>query len=119
MLTGEVPFRSPHLLAALNERLLNNPEPPSRLNPEIPDVLERVVLEALEREPTDRYDSASEFARALENPSEFVKTNVLVLDRRVSVRKLAPAEKAEIPYYLVLIIPAVIFGLLLLAASKP
>ena len=71
MLTGEVPFRSPHPLAAMNERLLNNPEPPSELNSEIPAPLQDVILCALEREPENRYAGAREFAKQLENPSPY------------------------------------------------
>jgi len=47
--------------------ILNNEiHPPSSLNPNIPKPLDRVVMKALEKKPEDRFQSALEFARALE-----------------------------------------------------
>src|SRR5690606_11924934 len=40
--------------------------PPSRFNPEISPELDRVVLRALNRDPSQRYHSARAFAAALE-----------------------------------------------------
>jgi serine/threonine protein kinase len=41
--------------------------PPSRQNPMVPPELDAIVLKALQRERSDRYDSALEMARALDN----------------------------------------------------
>ena len=48
--------------------ILNRPIPlPSSLNPKIPSPLDSVVMKALEKNPYARFQSALEFARALEN----------------------------------------------------
>jgi eukaryotic-like serine/threonine-protein kinase len=117
MLTGEVPFRSPHPLAAMNERLLNNPEPPSELNSEIPAPLQDVILCALEREPENRYAGAREFAKQLENPSPYADKQFPIT--RTGALRYGPQEKTPLPYFLVLIIPVVIFALLLFVARRP
>ena len=44
MLTGRVPFVGPNPLAAMNERLLNDPMPPREFNPEISPELEEILL---------------------------------------------------------------------------
>jgi serine/threonine-protein kinase len=66
MLTGGVPFGGASPLAAMNQRLVSDPTLPSDLNPEISSRLRKVVLRALARNPINRYASASEFARDLD-----------------------------------------------------
>jgi len=66
MLSGKLPFNGPNPMAAMNERLLNYPVPPTVANPEISPQLQEVIYRALEREPKNRYPKASEFARDLE-----------------------------------------------------
>jgi hypothetical protein len=46
--------------------LKKQPAPPSRRNPEVSPELDAVVLKALEKSPENRYASAMEFARAIE-----------------------------------------------------
>src|SRR5580698_505375 len=60
MLTGRVPFVEPNPLAAMNERLLNDPTPPRDLNPEISPELQEILYRALERDPRHRYSTATE-----------------------------------------------------------
>jgi serine/threonine-protein kinase len=65
MLSGKLPFTGPNPMAAMNERLLNYPVPPTVANPEITPQLQEVIYRALEREPKNRYGKACEFARDL------------------------------------------------------
>jgi serine/threonine-protein kinase len=65
MLSGKLPFNGPNPMAAMNERLLNYPVPPTVANPEITPQLQEVIYRALERDPKNRYAKASEFARDL------------------------------------------------------
>ena len=67
MLSGKLPFNGPNPMAAMNERLLNYPVPPTVANPEISPQLQEVIYRALEREPKNRYAKASEFARDLQH----------------------------------------------------
>lgn len=67
MLTGKLPFTGPSPIAAMNDRLLNYPIPPSIANPAISPQLQEVVYRALERDPKNRYASAHEFLNDLEH----------------------------------------------------
>lgn len=119
MVTGAVPFRLPHPLAAMNARLLNKPQPPSRLNAEIPAPLQAAILRALARKPKDRYATARDFARSLENPHEFLPVMEPGNGSAPSLQQNFLPEKEALPYYLVLIVPAIIFAVLLFVARRP
>ncbi|MEZ5171437.1 MAG: protein kinase [Acidimicrobiia bacterium] len=65
MLTGQVPFTRDTDMATAAARLTNYPRPVQELRPEVPAPLAAVVLRALAREPSARYQSAGQFAAAL------------------------------------------------------
>lgn len=65
MLTGQVPFRSEQLVLLLNAILKQPAPPPSRLRPEIPPWLDRLVLRCLEKDPEARPRSMEEVSKAL------------------------------------------------------
>jgi eukaryotic-like serine/threonine-protein kinase len=67
MLTGKLPFSGPSPLAAMNDRLLNHPIPPTVADPTISPQLQEVVYRALERDPKNRYATAHEFLHDLEH----------------------------------------------------
>jgi len=67
MLTGKLPFSGPTPIAAMNDRLLNHPLPPTVANPAVSAQLQEVLYRALERDPKNRYASAREFRNDLEH----------------------------------------------------
>jgi eukaryotic-like serine/threonine-protein kinase len=114
MLTGEPPFHGENPFAVMNARLVTSPRPPSEMNPEVPPQLDQIVLHALERDPSDRYASAQEFARDLSHPDEAAVVNRPAL---VDLRQTAPAARRSLVSYLMrAFIPAVVFGFLLYLA---
>ena len=60
MLTGEMPFGRRSDQALLYSIVHETPEPPTRLRPDIPAPLERVVLKALEKDKLFRYQTMAE-----------------------------------------------------------
>ena len=70
MLTQRTPFDADTPLAILMKHV-NDPLPlPRRINPEIPEPLERIVFTSLAKKPEDRYQSAAEMAEALRAAAE-------------------------------------------------
>ena len=51
----------------MNARVTGDPEAPRKLNPELNPALEEVILHALERDPKQRYQTAAEMKRELDN----------------------------------------------------
>ena len=64
MLTGHIPFESTTPIGVYWKHLSESPVPPSTHNPAISPAIDAVVLHALEKNPQQRFGSASEFAQA-------------------------------------------------------
>jgi serine/threonine-protein kinase len=67
MTTGKVPFQGDNIYTIMNARLVGDPIAPRQLNPGIPPEVEEIILHAMERNPEDRYQSASEMKAELDN----------------------------------------------------
>jgi serine/threonine-protein kinase len=65
MLVGEVPFADQSTPAVLVRQLKERPARPSLKNPAVPPSLEAIALRCLEKDPAQRFQSADEFAAAL------------------------------------------------------
>jgi len=60
MATGQRPFTGSTAAARLNAVLRNAPAAPSRVNPDLPPGMERIIMTALEKDRAYRYQSAAE-----------------------------------------------------------
>jgi serine/threonine protein kinase len=60
LVTGDAPFKGESAYASISKRLQSDPEPPSSRRSECPARLDAVILKALERDPEQRYQSATE-----------------------------------------------------------
>lgn len=70
LVTGRVPFTGTNAYSIIHKHIYAAPPLPSTLNPEVPPEVERVLLKALEKEPSNRYDTPkalmADFERAVE-----------------------------------------------------
>ncbi|MCB9592946.1 MAG: protein kinase [Sandaracinaceae bacterium] len=68
LLCERVPFKAENALGVITKHLMEQPKPPRRVKPTwgIPRSLERIALKALEKDPKDRYASAKEMSRAID-----------------------------------------------------
>ncbi|HEX3027559.1 MAG TPA: protein kinase, partial [Clostridia bacterium] len=73
MLTGELPFEADSAVSVAIMQLQQNPKQPREINPDIPEGLEEITLRAMQKDPAQRYASASAMLDDIEefkrNPS--------------------------------------------------
>ncbi len=65
LLTGRVPFQAETPTAVLLAHVMQMPQPPTQLNPNIPPAVEAVVMRSLAKRSEDRFPTAGELAQAL------------------------------------------------------
>ncbi len=63
---GQRPFQGDTDYVIMSAHLNHSPVPPVDLNPSIPPELNRIILKALAKEPSDRFQSADEFLTAIQ-----------------------------------------------------
>jgi eukaryotic-like serine/threonine-protein kinase len=66
LLTGEVPFTGDSPVEIAMKHLSDTPPPPSELNQEVPEELDKIVMRALAKDPARRYQSAEQMDADLE-----------------------------------------------------
>src|SRR5436190_21148017 len=74
MLVGQLPFQGDTAVSVALEHLSEPPPPISQLRPDVHPALESVVMAALAKDPADRWQSADEFAAALEEVRRLMET---------------------------------------------
>lgn len=65
LLTGRLPFKGVHETALAYEIVNVDPAPMSAVKPDIDPELDRIVLECLEKDPSERYQSMAEVSKDL------------------------------------------------------
>jgi len=66
MVTGRPPFIGDSPVTVASKQVLEQPVPPSRLNPDVTPDLDAVILRALAKNPANRYQSAEELRADLD-----------------------------------------------------
>lgn len=115
MLTGKLPFSGPTPMAAMNDRLLNHPLPPSVANPAITPQLQEVLYRALERDPKNRYPKAGEFKRDLAHLDQ-VGVDADRIELRDWQKRKSQLSRKILYYGGLALIPVLVLLLMMLAA---
>ena len=116
MLTGQPPFSGPNPLAVMNERVLTDPTPARKLNPEISPQLQEILSRAMERDPRHRYATAAEMAWELEHQDQ---VGVEEGRRGVALHKrMSLGGRKMMLYAGLVLVPILIFGLMIVLARR-
>src|SRR5580658_3593923 len=75
MLTGELPYDGANVYAMMKAKTGEDPQPPTRFVPDLDPHLEEIILHAIARSPRDRYDTAADLLKDLQDPSKVVIHN--------------------------------------------
>jgi len=70
MLTGEMPYAGTNVYAMMKAKTSEDPQPPTRFRPDLDPHLEEIILHAIARVPRDRYQTAAEMLKDLQDPSQ-------------------------------------------------
>lgn len=71
LLAGQPPFMANNYLELVTQHLFDTPPPLSHLRPDLPPLLEQIIMRALAKSPADRWPTAADFAAALPAPESF------------------------------------------------
>ena len=100
MLTGKVPFDADTPVSVALKHMQEEPVPPKELNDKIPQVVNDIILKAMQKDVNLRYQSATEMLNdlnaALKNPDEnniHIGNNVDAATQRISTEEIAEAER--------------------------
>lgn len=101
MLTGRVPFDADTPVSIALKHMQEKPVEPIKLNPSIPYAVNKIIMKAMEKEASARYQSATEMLKdlsmALKDPEgEFVKSNAERLQYTQRIPVLGEEPKVDI-----------------------
>ena len=106
-LTGKRPFSGGGPFGVQRKIVQDDPEPPSQVNPEVPDGFDFIIQRALAKQPEDRYENAAAFAADLERIGATIEREVPLIDlsfpdegssaSRTATRPLTQAPAAFAP----------------------
>jgi tRNA A-37 threonylcarbamoyl transferase component Bud32 len=92
MVTGRVPFDADTPFAIIMKHI-NDPLPlPTTVNSAVPEVVERIILKAMSKNPADRYQSAGEMAKALRDALGVSADQTLAA---MPISTIAPAPRLQ------------------------
>jgi serine/threonine protein kinase len=92
-ITGKPPFESVSEFELMAAHVNTIPRPPSELNPEAPVELDTVILTAMAKEPSQRYQTATEFREAIESAKASVEAIQYTLPAREEEPVTPPADE--------------------------
>ena len=129
MATGRLPFDRDTNGATYGAILYEQPEPPSKLNPEIPPPLEAIISKALEKDRSLRYQHASEMRSDLQRLKRDTETGQVAKQpsgsvaaatatSRSTVSKSRGLRRALLPVFAGILVVACIGGAYLYRAHQ-
>ncbi len=110
MLTGELPYAgSSNVYAMMKAKTTEDPQPPTRFRADLDPHLEEIILHAIERAPRDRYQTAAEMLKDLQDPSQVQIHNRAQALHPTSLRKRQIRRAVGVGAFFVSLIAAFAF----------
>jgi serine/threonine-protein kinase len=97
LLAGKVPFVAPTPLAVVLQHIQDAPPPIRVLRPDLPPAVEVVVLQALAKDPQQRFVSAGALATALQKAWSQPVASIYNMPTHVMAAPVAPSRPAATP----------------------
>ena len=99
MLTGCLPFMAESSYEIMNKHINTSPKPPKQYLPQLPTGVEQIILCSMEKDPTRRYQSASQMLRHIyrvqQNPATVFQKQTPSRTTTADIAPKATSEKAE------------------------
>ncbi len=92
MITGMVPYDADTPFAVIMKHISEPLPLPTKVDPTVPEAVERVILKAMSKDPADRYQTAGDMARALRDAVGLTPDDNLTKN---PLHTLAPAPQIE------------------------
>jgi len=106
LVTGRLPFESDSLLGLLSKQKNELPVEPKALHPDVPDILNRVILKCLEKKKEQRYQNAEEILGELGQ----IERGMQAKDIHAARKKTTPSLPKTVTFELrKILLPALIF----------
>jgi len=115
MCTGQTPYEGESPYAVMNARLTGDPVAPRKINPKITPAIEEIILHALERDPSNRYQTAAAMKAELD---DYEKVELVGRFGRLQAPQLWKSRFRMLPLILLFGLAQVIVFLLLFLYFK-
>lgn len=96
MVTGRVPFDADTPVSVALKHMQEDPIEPIKLNPALPQSVNEIIIKAMQKDPNDRYTTATEMIAdlefALKNPGKNIDTED---DKRYETQRIKVSEPSE------------------------
>ena len=99
MMTGVLPFEGDTAISVALQHVQDDIPLPSKYNRRIPQLVERVILKAMEKNPDDRFQSVGEMMAELRLAQGFVNTNkgaMPIIKNNFNTQKIQPLKEREV-----------------------
>lgn len=97
LLTGQQPYQAETPVALVLKHLTEPLTAPRVVKPDVPDPLERVVVKAMAKDPSERYQTAGEFQRALQQALREIESGVKTANIPISTTTQTKTVTGAVP----------------------
>jgi serine/threonine protein phosphatase PrpC len=115
MCAGQTPYEGESPYAVMNARLTGDPVAPRKINPKLTPAAEEIILHALERDPANRFQTATEMKAELD---DYEKVEFVGRFRRLQAPQLWKSRFRTLPLILLFALAQVIVFVLLFLYFK-